>query len=130
MISETALWRPFWHGLDQSLAVDQVGDFDFLVVPAQPQGEATRSIFFCGDWTNKELYYSAKKRILSIHHAVLGLLKGIETGKLTYAFILSDGTKVWVDAEQNPGSIDGISDGSARERITDWSCVVTMERVR
>src|SRR5438874_1465309 len=119
MACERALWHPFWYELDQSLEVGLVNNFDFFrVAPGYLTKEAL-PVFYFGNWRDKDLYFSARKRIIAIRHGKLGSIQKIDTKGLNYTFTMTDGSELLVEAEETPGLVYGHT-----EPITDWRIFV------
>ena len=115
MPPEKAVWYPVWYELDQSLEVGRVDSFGFFRKAPDHISAGGRPVFYFGDWNDKQQYYFAKKRVLSIHHHQLGSIHKIDARGLDYTLTLSDGRVLKVEAEETPGLVYGRHD-----RIEDW----------
>ena len=122
MSIERAIWHPFWYELDQSLEVGCVNEFDFFRTPPDDLANEELPIFYCGNWNDKHLYYSAKKRILKIHHPQIGDIQKIDARGLDYTVTLTDGTIRKVEAEETPGVVYDL-----HKPVEDWRVFVEME---
>lgn len=124
MAIERAIWFPFWHELDQPVAVGLEGDFDFFkIVPDYIEHDGL-PVFYHGDWQEKcrHLFDRRQVKILRIQHPTLGSIQGIDTKGLDYTFTMSDGRLLKVEAEETPGFAY-----EQNEPIADWRIYVEME---
>jgi hypothetical protein len=91
--TKNLLWEAGWYELDQSI---KVGKTQELLL-----WKGKNKLYNCllkeGD------YEKIKGTIVSINHPVLGSLSEINTEGLDYAFILSNGKQLIVNAEERPG---------------------------
>jgi len=98
-------WKPGWYELDQSVVV---GDCDYFYLN-------TEETQFANDLaSNDDIEIVAE--IKNITHSQLGKVVGIVTIGLDYTVYLIDGTRIVVNAEENPGDIQNNS-----IQIEDWS---------
>ena len=101
----TALWRPGWYGLDQSLSVGQTAEFWFFREPPSDLLSSHQSV----DYVFFNELFDAEKRqarvctIESIEHPQLGPISEIMTDGLDYQFNMCDGKTLVVNAEEHPG---------------------------
>ena len=119
---EHAIWHPFWYELDQSVEAGQVDCFEFFRRPPHDFANDDVLVFYCGNWNDSSRYFTAKKRILKIHHPQIGSIQRIDARDLDYTFTLLDGTILKVEAEQCPGVVHGF-----RTPVKDWRVFVEME---
>jgi hypothetical protein len=92
-----AEWRPGWYELDQPLEVGRRAQFAFF-----PPAPDSTLVFYNTLWRPKEAV-AARGTVTSISHPALGHLQKVETDGLDYTFVLADGTRLVVDAEEEPG---------------------------
>ncbi len=119
---EKAIWYPSWYELDPTLEVGSVDEFHFFRVVPDHLANEDDPIFYGDLWGDKHLYYSARKRILKIHHPQIGDIQKIYTRGLDYTITLTDGTILKVEAEETPGVVYDLP-----EPVRDWRVFVEME---
>ena len=126
-----ALYKFRFYELDQSLQVGDEREFDFFVDPhfsadlSAPIYPGTVLVFantLIGAGTPT---VSHRCRIISIRHPSLGSIRCISTRGLTYTLTLEDNSTLLVNAEEQPGTIEG-----SDRQIDDWAFVVELEPVR
>jgi hypothetical protein len=99
----TAAWVPGWYELDQPIMVGLENEFIFWdVVPEDLKGP--EPLVFYNDLRSKNVVY-ATGRIRAIRHPELGEILQIDARGLDYTVTLADGTKLAVNAEEEPGKI-------------------------
>lgn len=124
MARTSALWIPFWYGLDQSLEVGVRSDLDFFHEPPPALAAGGLRVLYHGDWNARSRFYSARCHIHALEHSVLGPLHAINVRELDYDVTLRDGRTISVDAEQQPGTAAGLP-----TPIPDWRVLVDLEAV-
>lgn len=115
-----ALWIPAWYELDPSLVVGATDKFVF-----HPAVENEALTFFSAVHTADAM--AATGTIKAIFHAVLGEIESVDTQGLDYTFVLKDGRRLLVNAEDEPGLIyEWLDDSWQRSdmRIRDWQLAV------
>jgi len=121
MAREHAIWYPHWYELDQAIEVGCVGEFEFFVSPPEHLADEGVLVFFVPWYADNEQRYTARKRIVRIHHPRLGEIRGIDTRGLDYKFNMMEGPYLLVEAEETPGRVYG------QPPIEDWRIYVEME---
>ena len=91
-----AIWVPAWFELDQSVVVND-RDIFFFEMSANP----LRFSNFAGDVP----IFEAEATVVGILHEVLGELRAILAENLDYELIKPDGSRIRIDAEQDPGRV-------------------------
>lgn len=124
MAIERAIWFPFWYESDQSIAVGEVGDFDFFRDPPVGIESEGLPVFYHGNWHEEclHLYNRKRTRIVRIWHPVLGAIRSIDANDLDYTFTMIDGRVLKVEAEESPGLVY-----SHPTPISDWRIFVEIE---
>jgi hypothetical protein len=124
MPAETAVWKPYWQELDQSIAVGQAAYFDFFKSPPDHVESDGRAVFYHGDWNERcrHLFEKQFRKILAIKHPTLGDIRSIDANGFDYTFKMADGRVLKVDADRTPGSIRNHPDP-----IDDWRIEVELE---
>ena len=126
---QTALWRPAWHELDQTLIVGlRQRYFFFDDVPESMSkignDETPDYVFFNGvdSSENSQIRFA---KIVNIEHATLGEMLRVDTFGLDYILYPASGEEIIIDGEEEPGVIRSGASGE----VSDWSMVVTLEEV-
>ena len=91
-----AIWVPAWFELDQSVVVND-RDVFFFEMTANP----LRFSNFTGDVP----IFEAEATVVEIRHEVFGELRAILAEGLDYELIKADGSRIRIDAEQDPGRV-------------------------
>jgi hypothetical protein len=103
---EKAIWCPFWYEMDQAIEIGIIAQYEFFINPPKYVDAQNLPVFFHGSWKDRDLYYSAFKRIVAIRHSELGDIMKIDASGLVYSITLLDGTVHRVEAEeQTPGDV-------------------------
>ena len=121
---KSAIWKPGWFELDQSLVVGVRGQFRFFrEKPSSLNGEDYDFVFFnqMDDIADSELRFAV---VTGICHEVLGPLSRIEADGLDYVFATVDGECIVVNAEEEPGAT---YDGEFE--VDDWSVIVQLDEL-
>lgn len=100
MSSVKAIWKPSWYDLDQSIVVGYEGEFFFH----SERGPCPR---FFNDLLSAGSHWVGRARVERVVSPTWGDILGVRTGGLDYAVYLSDGRHLRVNAEEEPGAIDG-----------------------
>ena len=119
---EIAIWYPYWYELDQSIEIGITAEFTFFINPPDYIDDQDLMVFFHGGGKDRDQYYSAFKRILTIRHRELGEIKKIDASGFDYTITLLDDTVYKVEAEETPGLVYDYPN-----KITDWRIYVEME---
>lgn len=124
----TALWAPGWYELDQAVSVGQQERFWFYRRPPAdfPEVESYNFVFF-NQLTPVVNCQVRTARVIAIDHAHLGPLERIETEGLDYTYVKPDGTRILVNAEEDPGAV--FDDRHGLTGIDDWSVSVLLAEV-
>lgn len=93
----TAIWKPAWYELDQSIKVGLNDVFELI-----KSSDVIK--FYTG--SDNEKPDVIKGEILSIEHKTLGKIIEIDTIGLVYKIVLDDGTPILIEAEETPGKIE------------------------
>lgn len=109
----TAIWSPAWYGEDQPIAAGREDCLWFTIDSTDPLRFATGG--------TRERDYPMRARVDRMCHATLGEIRDIEFKWGTYVFHLAAGESIHVDAEQTPGSVEGI-----HEHVEDWRVWVNL----
>ncbi len=90
-------YRFYWYELDQALKVGEVTTLSCIrdSIPLE-----IHSGFISGT-----SIVNVNCKILSIYHSDLGYLEDIDTSGLEYCLTLTDGRKLKVEAEEDPGNV-------------------------
>jgi hypothetical protein len=97
-----AEWRPGWYELDQGIEVGLRAQFAFFP-PGTHDGNGPL-VFYNTLWRPEEAV-AARGTIARIVHPVLGAVQKVDTQGLDYTFVLADGRRFVVDAEEEPGQL-------------------------
>ena len=117
-------WRPGWYELDQGIEVGRTAQRAFFRPRADVGNE---SLVFYNTLWNPDDAVAGWGTVVRITHPVLGDLLKVDTKGLDYAFVLADGQRLIVDAEEAPGKLFVESGGIWRReipRIESWNLLV------
>jgi hypothetical protein len=126
-----AFYKFRFYELDQALQVGDEREFDFFVDPhfaadlSAPIYPGTLLVFantLLGPGTPT---VSHRCRIVSIRHPALGNVRSISTKGFTYTLTLDDSSTVFVNAEEQPGMIEG-----SDRQIDDWAFVIELQPLK
>jgi len=125
MRTRAAEWRPGWYELDQPIEEGLSAEFAFFS-PEQAEEPNGVLLFYNTLW-NRAKAVSARGVIAKISHPVLGALISVDTRGLDYTFVLKDGRRLVVNAEEKPGTISELIGGNwatSDEQVPDWTLAV------
>lgn len=101
---ERVAWVPGWYELDPPLEVGLTDEFAFWrLVPAPLRGPE-RLVLYNTLWHPEDALV-ARGTIAAIRHPELGEVRKVDTRGLDYTITLTDGTKLLVNAEEEPGKL-------------------------
>jgi hypothetical protein len=126
---ERAAWIPAWYELDPQLEVGLEGEFVFWRVVPDHLHDCERLVLY-NDLRRREDGIFASGKIIAIRHPELGGVRKVDTRGLDYTITLSDGTRLVVNAEENPGKIYEGKPGAwveSRRIVTNWRFEVEFE---
>jgi hypothetical protein len=92
----TAIWKPAWYVLDQSITVGEIDDFELV-----------RTEAFTKFATALEEGEKVKGRILKISNFELGNITKIDASGLSYKFYTDADNFFQIEAEETPSKIEG-----------------------
>jgi len=110
------IWEAGWYELDQPVKVGETQKFLLW----KGENKFYNTLLHDGD------YEELKGTIISISHPILGDLNEIDTEGLDYTFILSNGEKIIVNAEEEPGKTFDRKDMS----VNDWKFTVIVDPMK
>ncbi len=125
-VTHTAIWKPGWYELDQTLVLGERQKFWFFQDPPHclitDQSQADL-VFFnqMSSLANCQVRYA---RIEEMKHPKLGALQRIDTDGLDYLFVPIHGAEVVVNAEEDPGHTY-----HSELDIDDWTVFVKLSEV-
>jgi hypothetical protein len=126
---ERVAWVPGWYELDPPLEVGAEREFAFWrAIPNHLLG-AERLVLY-NTLRRPEEALDAHGRITAIHHPALGDVSRVDTRGLDYTITLADGTKLLVNAEEEPGKLFHRAGDRWAESslvVEDWRFVVEFE---
>jgi len=93
----TLIWKPAWYELDQPLTVGEIGCFDIIKTDEY-------TAFATGLDNGLD---SINCKILNIINSKLGNIIKIDTQGLSYRFYTEKGDYIQIEAEEQPGVIEG-----------------------
>ncbi|MEL7500469.1 MAG: hypothetical protein AAFN77_22945 [Planctomycetota bacterium] len=124
----TAIWKPAWHELDQTLVVDlkqRYFFFDNVPENMQPDGTVGQvDLVFFNDVDANENVQVRVAKVAKIEHAVIGEIIRVDTFGLDYILYPFEGEEIVVDAEEEPGVVR-----SGIHTVDDWTMKVTLTDV-
>lgn len=125
----TALWRPAWHELDQTLVLGlRQRYFFFDDVPESMSKigscESPDYVFFNGvdSSENSQIRFA---KIVNIEHATLGEMLRVDTFGLDYILYPVSGEEIIIDGEEEAGVVRS----GTSQQVSDWTMVVTLEEI-
>jgi hypothetical protein len=122
-------WVPGWYELDPLLEVGLEGEFAFWRnVPELLRGEEA-FVLYNDLWHPQDGMFASGK-ITAIWHPEFGDIRKVDTRGLDYTIILSDGTGILVNAEEDPGKLFDGGPGTWVESnriVSQWRFVVEFE---
>lgn len=122
----TAIWKPGWYELDQSL---QIGDrqkfFFFNETPSWILDGSSADLYFFNQLASSADSQVRYARIEAMLHPEMGPLKQIDTNGLDYIFVPFDEKEFLVNAEETPGQFVD----KREQTVSDWTVFVTLSDV-
>jgi hypothetical protein len=101
---ERVAWVPGWYELDPPLGVGLTDEFAFWrEVPVSLRGPE-QLVLYNTLWHPEDALV-ARGTITAIRHPELGEVRKVDTRGLDYTITLTDGTKLLVNAEEEPGKL-------------------------